>query len=302
VPTVTCPHCLGHITLPDPPTAPSYTCPHCGGALTMARAAAPPPAVTQPRRVLTEHRDLTPRPGPFHAAFMTMFGAQLGRYAAGCFIALITIGLIVGVVILAASSRTPRPTAPNNEPAPIAPKVPPSEAPPRKPDPAQPDPRPAPSTADPIALAPPPRVALPNSPPLGFTTDWQRLGSIETRVAGVRLGPVVGTGSATGLTVWVETRNTGTRGRTLRRWLGLEPVAFLSAGGQPVPPVLSPAASAPGQLSGSHILSPGGAAVLDVLAFATPAATAENLTLKLSGTHVGESGTFTHTIPASAWK
>jgi hypothetical protein len=106
------------------------------------------------------------------------------------------------------------------------------------------------------------------------------------------------------LVVWVETHSLTASNVTLRRWLNpLNDFAVLSeAGGARLKPAkLASGARVGGQLEGSHLLVPGGAGVVDVLAFELPSPTARNLVLTLAAGHVGEFGDFVHGIPYSEW-
>ncbi|WP_162672031.1 hypothetical protein [Gemmata massiliana] len=157
---------------------------------------------------------------------------------------------------------------------------------------------------------PPPRRAG-NHPPEGFASDWVRVGKVQTRVVGSAVTrPVLVDlkgreflSSEPALLIWVEARGVEAGAGQLRRWIGaLESAASLSSDGTILSPVRFPAAVAVGQLDRATKLGPTDPAVVDVLAFAVPESGAQSLSLKLAGSHVGETGAFTHVIPASAWK
>jgi hypothetical protein len=177
---------------------------------------------------------------------------------------------------------------------------------------AKPNPK-QPTIVDDTAFAPPPRPVDPRRPPSGFDTPWQRVGAIETRVTGIAVIPIRLVDRnhkefpAVGplLAIWVETRNVSPGRKELRRWIGaFESLAQLSGSdGRNIPVAKFDSALQPLlQLDGTHQLPSGGPPVLDVLVFTLPKTDQQTLTLKLNASHVGEIGTFTHTIPASAWK
>lgn len=161
------------------------------------------------------------------------------------------------------------------------------------------------------AIAPPPRAVPLNRPPTDFTSGWVRRGGIQTRVVGVRTttptlvddGGRESVAREPALLVWVETQNVNASALTLRRWLNpLNEFATLTSGTARLAPAkFPPSLRVGGQLDGGHSLVPGGAGVVDVLAFEVPSPTARNLALTLSAGHVGEFGDFVHGIPHSEW-
>ncbi|HEY1191624.1 MAG TPA: hypothetical protein VGE74_28585 [Gemmata sp.] len=157
--------------------------------------------------------------------------------------------------------------------------------------------------------APAPRRVT-NRPPEGFSTTWVRVGGIETRVVGAAVRrPVLVDPKGSEflaadkvLLVWVETQNAGKAGGELRRWIGsFEAAATLTGSSGDLAPVRFPGATVAGQLDRTVKLEPGKPGAIDVLVFTLPEDAARPLSLRLLGSHVGESGSFTHTIPADAW-
>lgn len=166
---------------------------------------------------------------------------------------------------------------------------------------------------DPLPRAPSPRTVDHSVPPPGaaFRGEWQRVGVVETRVAGALVGPVPLRNRAgldfvsldPALRVWVESRAVSGSGVEVRRWAStLDPAKLWLAPGKPVPrSAVASGSDVRGELYGTHRMLPGGEPVRDVLLFRVPSAGADELLLTLDGEHVGQSGRFRHYIPAAAW-
>jgi hypothetical protein len=164
-----------------------------------------------------------------------------------------------------------------------------------------------------LEVAPPPRRMDPSKPPPGFTSDWVRIGSIRTRVIGIKLARTK-LAEKNGreflsadpmLAIWVETESLMTAKVELHRWInpGEAFARLMGSGGKSVPTMKFPAGVRPaGQLERGVRLIPGGPGVIDVLVFEVPEAGINSLVLELDGSHVDEVDLFIHNIPASAWK
>jgi hypothetical protein len=160
-----------------------------------------------------------------------------------------------------------------------------------------------------VEPAPPPRRIDPSKPPPGFTSDWVRIGSIRTRVAGIMLartklaekngreflsaGPM--------LAIWVETESLMTAKVELHRWInpGEAFARLMGSNGKSVPPMKFSAGVRPaGQLERGTRVVPGGPGVMDVLVFEVPEEGIGSLVLELDGSHVDEGDLFIHPCPA----
>ena len=169
------------------------------------------------------------------------------------------------------------------------------------------------STAPLIAVAPPPHLVDYSVPPesASYVMDWQRRGNVETRVIGVLAGRVplcnraghdfVSTDPA--LRIWVETRAVAGTDARLRRWGStLEPTTLSSGAVKIARSSVVSGSDVLGELYGTRELIPGEPGIRDVLVFELPPASAKIVMLTLDGRHVGQSGEYTHLIPAVAWK
>ncbi len=169
-----------------------------------------------------------------------------------------------------------------------------------------------------VAVAPLPREAPWKGPETGFVTDWQKLGSIDLRVASLGIAKVPvndGKGNVTEsknplLVVVVELRkNTPGKNRFLYSWqryldnkiTGTSIFSLTLPDGKEL---------APGRLSGGklnaglpekQLLPDDGTPIRDVVLFAAPPEDAGALTLHLIGERCGEAGEFTIEIPRGAW-
>jgi hypothetical protein len=106
------------------------------------------------------------------------------------------------------------------------------------------------------------------------------------------------------LLVWVEAQSLSTVGISLRRWQNPlnEYVKLTGSDEMRVKPAKFPTGSwVGGQLEGGHSLPPGGAGVVDVLAFEVPGLAVRDLYLTLDASPVIETGTFLQTIPYDYW-
>jgi hypothetical protein len=164
-----------------------------------------------------------------------------------------------------------------------------------------------------IAIAPAPRVVDYSIPPASavYETDWVRVGTVETRVTGVRVGLVPlrnregreFTSVAPALRIWIETRAVSGSGVSLRRWGGgLDPARLSGPPGTPIrKSSVASGSDLCGELFGTHQVLPGNPPIRDVLLFEVPTGS-PLLVLTLDASHVGLTGSFVHVIRASAWK
>lgn len=161
-------------------------------------------------------------------------------------------------------------------------------------------------------IAPLPRRVAFNRTPTSEPGAWVRRGDVQTRVLAVRVFKPTLTNDAGDMfpapdpacVVWVETQNLTAARLSLRRWLNpVNEFATLSVvGGDKVAVAkFGRGARIGDQLEGEHKLIPGGPSVVDLLAFEHPL-TDKPLLLQLTGSHVGEGGTFNHPIPLEMWK
>jgi hypothetical protein len=225
---------------------------------------------------------------------------------------LVALAFIVVVVVVCWPSKKgqPAPDQPQ-QPADHNPKV----AIPKETDPARIIPIASmPGEAPPTAVAPSPRIVDHSTPPAtaSYVTDWVRIGSIETRVTGVQVGPVPLRNRSTGanfpsalpaLRIWVETRAVAGSGIGLRRWAAIDRANLSGTSGAVLQrsDIVS-GYDVRGELYGTHQIVPGTEPIRDVLVFEVPAPTERAILLTLDAAHVGLSGDFRHSIPASAWK
>ena len=190
-----------------------------------------------------------------------------------------------------------------------------------KPDPVAtlppaPDPHSAPlaPAVFPIAIAPEPRAVRPLlAVPLGYASEWEKLGDVEVRVAGVAIKRVPITNAdnrevdspVAVLTIWIEVRTqVKTRTVELLRWQdSLGQYCQLTTRNNTLDRgPLGPGATLRTGLPYKQLVVPDGTPRVDVLVFSSPPEEAGELRLTLEGERVGEIEKIRLTIPASAWK
>lgn len=289
-----------------------------------------------PRRSVVEHHthDHTPRRSAFGTAFGMSSGCLLGVISVvmGGFVLMVLscAGCITLGVQGARNAKEPQVESAKNEPHPG--KEPPSTVANRpqgkhvattdsplnesieKPKetvataPAQPTPMPAAETA----IAPLPRAVSLFPSPSGWRSDWKQIGDIRIRVLGAAIRKVPLTDS--------RKRNSESAGEFLAIWLEIANAsptanvdyrvfqppenehAFLWDMEQPIKTFVSPSGTWPRWQCEYKTTIRSGESVVEVLAFETPKSTSPSVFLSLNAGRVAETGKYTFSIPATAWK
>ena len=170
---------------------------------------------------------------------------------------------------------------------------------------------PAVPVPEPIAIAPEPRVVRPGiAPPPGFVSDWQTIGAVEARVAGVAVKRMPIT-DADGrnvmspvpvLAVWIEVRShSTTRTIELKRLqdsFGSYAEVTTVRGTTLGKALLGPGSALRTGLPYKQVLPPDGTPRTDIVVFAAPPEGTADLRLTLDAERLGEMGKFKFSIPA----
>jgi hypothetical protein len=172
---------------------------------------------------------------------------------------------------------------------------------------------PAPRELPEVFVAPDPHPVLWKFPHSEYSSEWQKVGAVDIRVAALAITtvPIVDssarvTESAPVLAVLVEARlNTPRKMRTLSSWtygLNRYGVIFLERGGELDPPPLPRGRKPNTGLPLKQPLPDDGTPVRDVLFFAIPVAGSGELSLRLDAERCGEAGDVWFKIPAAVLK
>ncbi len=199
------------------------------------------------------------------------------------------------------------------EPKPVETKVEPEP----KPKPAEPDldVAPEPRELPEVFVAPEPRAIAWKLPPMEYESPWQKVGSVDLRVAGVAITKVpiidakeqITESEKPMLVVVMEVRlNNLTRKRDLNSWTYGQArymIAF-TGGGRQLAHIDVPLGSKVNTgLPYKQPIPQDGTAVRDVMVFAAPPDGSGELSIRLDGDRVGEgSADIWFKIPPSAWK
>ncbi|HEV3436968.1 MAG TPA: hypothetical protein VG122_06395 [Gemmata sp.] len=166
----------------------------------------------------------------------------------------------------------------------------------------------------PIAIAPAPHEYRWKIPEFGYSSGWQKFGSVDVRIAGLSITNVPLIDSKTHVTesdypmlaVFVEVRNnTPNKKRTLLSWTSSGSYygrIFDTANNELPPGKLPPGSKLHSGLPFTQPLPDDGTPVYDILLFRKPDENKGQLDLRLDAERCGESGDIWFTIPSLAWK
>lgn len=209
------------------------------------------------------------------------------------------------LVLVALFSPTNRNNELRNQ---VAETHPPKESPPNE-KPAEPAPRPQPA---PLVIAPQPTPALTFRPPLGYTSDWKKIGVVEVRIFGVAVTKVPTTNihnvpsdsERPALVIWVEVRTEATTRKVeFRRWQGLgDDSKLVVKDGTEIPQArLGLGHSFRTDIPFTQVVAPGEKPRAGILVYEVPSRDVGEVVLVLDAARVGETGSFTFRIPQSAF-
>lgn len=170
------------------------------------------------------------------------------------------------------------------------------------------------ASTPPINLAPAPRQVVWTPPLSGYSSEWQKTGAIDVRVAGLSIAKVpiidakerIEESERPMLVVIVEVRkNTPGKKRTFRPFslYGTHSGRIFDANFQELLPQEIPLGKKlDAGVPRSQLLPDDGTPVRDVLLFEVPADSVGNLDLRLDSERCDESGDIWFKIPSLAWK